>query len=51
MVIVVTPVLTLTYFDAFFVYITLCYALAPMTSLHAFLFVHNIVLHLHKKQM
>ena len=28
---------TLTYFDAFFVYITKCYAHAPMTSLHAFL--------------
>jgi len=47
--IVVTPVLTLTYFDAFFVYITYCYAHAPMTSMHVFLFVNNIVLHYQEK--
>ena len=36
--IVVTLVLTLTYFDAFFVYITYCYAHAPMTSLYVVVF-------------
>jgi len=38
-----------TCFDAFFVYITQCYAHAPMTSMHAFLFVNNIVLHCQEK--
>ena len=35
-------------FRRLFYYIKLCYAHCPMTSLHAFLFVNNIVLHCHK---
>jgi len=49
-IIVVTPVLVLTYYVAFFVYITLCYVHVPMTSLHAFLFVNNIIIHCQEKQ-
>ena len=38
-------------FYAFFINITLCYAKAPMTSLHVFLFVNNIVIHCQEKQI
>jgi len=45
------PVLALTYFNAFFVYITQCYAHTPMMSLHVVFFVNDIVLHCQEKQM